>query len=270
MEKEKIDLDLPVDAYDAEGNRKESESVSEEISPEVSQTEEKKEVVDKSEEEEQRVPYSRFNKVREQKEQAEREADEARSILRQIQSERSQPVYRESSPSSYEEDIKKSIIELFGNTPDAHRIADIQIKAQRVAEERAERRALEAVERQRTGEAMALSQNERVIESRVENFTDRLGRDLTEQEQNSLLEIVDEYTPVGPDGKYAGEILSFDKAWEVYSLRQGNKTQATKRSRNAATVASSSRSSGEPTGEVSEKDKNWNPMNWKSLYDRIR
>lgn len=270
LEGKNINLDLPVGAYDAEGNLKEKpESVSEENSPEVSQTKEEvvveKKTVEK-EEDEQRVPYSRFNKVRERAEQAEQDAENARRLLREAQAQ--QYVSREtSSHSSYEEDYAREIKKLYGDTPVSNEIISINLKHQRGIEERAERRVIEAIERKQQNEVRALAQNENVIDTRLEQLADKLGRELTEKEESALLEIVDEYTPTGDDGRYIGEILPFDKAWEVHELRQSK--LASKRTKNPALFASNTRSEGEASGEVEKSNSNFNPLNWKSLYDRI-
>jgi hypothetical protein len=45
-----------------------------------------------------------------------------------------------------------------------------------------------------------------------------LGRELTENEQIAILDIVDEYTPKDKDGNYLCHLLPFDYAWKVYKL----------------------------------------------------
>lgn len=268
LEDKKINLDLPVEAYDKDGNLKDKPEVSVEPSAEVSQTEEKKIVEEDKIEDEQRVPYSRFNKVRERAEQAEREADEARSRLHEILTTKDSE--RESIPSDqYEENYKKDIIRLYGDTDVAKEIIEINLRHQKEIEIRAEKRAIEAIQRREMEGERALNTNENIIDSRLENLSDRLGRQLSNREESILLDIVDEYTPVGPDGKYAGDILSFDKAWEIHELRQNQNIQSTKRARNPATQASAGRSEGQSTSSIEEKNKSWNPLNWKSLYDRI-
>lgn len=265
-----INLDLPVDAYDTEGNLKEkSEGVSVESSAEASQA--KETVVEKKEEgEEQRVPYSRFDKVRREREEAIREAEEARTQLKELTESRKE-VSRETSSSSYEEEYAREVKKLYGDTPVAQEIIELNLKHQKAIEDRAERRALEAVDRRQSSETKALAQNENVIESRLEELTDKIGRELTENEEDAILEIVDEYTPTGEDGKYLGEILSFDKAWEVYELRQQKQASTSKRSRSAALNAGNSRSQGEPSdSSIIEQNKNFNARNWSSLYDRLK
>lgn len=267
----KIDLDKPVNAYDAEGNLKEKpENISEESSPEVPQTKEKEveKPEEKEEDTEQRVPYSRFAKIRERAEQAERDAEEARELVRSI-AQRREPSRETPVPSSYDEDYAREIKRLYGDTPVSDEIIAINLKHQRQTEERAERRALEAVERARNYETQVVNQNVNVIDQRLEALQDSLGRSLSEKEEQAVLDIVDEYTPTGEDGKYLGEFLPFDKAWEVYELRQQKQVMSSKKNRSAAVAASSSRSEGEPSADQAEVDKNWNPQSWNSLYKRI-
>lgn len=266
-----IDLDLPVDAYDTEGNLKEKpEGVSAEPSAEASQA--KETVIEKKEEEEeQRVPYSRFDKVRKEREEAIREAEEARTLLRELTDARKEVSRETPSSSSYEEDYAREVKKLYGDNSVAQEIINLNLKHQKEMDERAERRALEAIDRRQSSETRALAQNEEVVKSRLEELTEKIGRELTENEEDAVLDIVDEYTPTGEDGKYLGEILSFDKAWEVYELRQQKQASTSKRSRSAALIAGSSRSQGEPSdSSTAEQNKNFNPRNWSSLYDRLK
>lgn len=262
----KINLDLPVDAYDAEGNLKEKpENISEEVSTEVSQTKEKVEnTKEEGGEDEQRVPYSRFKKVREEREQAIQEAEDARQLIRDLSRERE--AARVEEPSAIEEEIRQTNIRLWGDTPVAKEMTDLQIRQQRAAEQR----AIDAFDRRQNQETQAISQNENEIETRLETLSDSLGRDLSLKEENQLLEIVDEFTPTGEDGKYLGEILSFEKAMEIMELRNTGAAQTTRRSRSVATQAASERSSGDPSADRTEQDKNFNPRNWNSLWSRIK
>ena len=269
MEK-KVNLDLPVNAYDADGNLQDGyvEHISDDSSTDDSQS--KETVVENKpidEVEEQRVPYSRFETVRRQKDEAERDAEEARSILRQALSRQPDTT---PSQSSYDEDYARELKKLYGDSPVAQEIIEINLKHQHEIEERAERRAIEAIERREHSETIALRDNEATIDQRLESLSDYLGRKLSDGEESAILDIVDEYTPTGEDGKYAGEILPFDKAWEIYELKNASQGQSSRRARNAATVASSARSEGESTSVTEERNKNFNPLNWKSLYDRIK
>lgn len=281
LKNKEINLDLPVDAYDAEGNprKKGSESILEEDSTKVSQTKENEENLDEKDEvkvqekkeeeptEEQRVPYSRFDKIRREKEEAIARAEELEKALSERQN--YQPRYAEVELDPYEEAYARDIKRLYGDNEVSNEIINLNLRHQRMIEERAERKALEAIERKNYEETQAITQNENIIEQRLERLSDKLGRTLSEKEEEALLEIVDEYTPTGDDGRYAGEILSFEKAWEIHELRESQRAQSSKRSRSAATMAASSRSQGEPNGAETERDKNFDPRNWNSLYKRI-
>lgn len=281
LKNKEINLDLPIDAYDAEGNprKKEAESVLEEDSTKVSQTKENEEKLEEKDEvkvqekkeeeptEEQRVPYSRFDKIRREKEEAIARAEELERVLSEKRD--YQPRHAEVELDPYEEAYARDIKRLYGDNEVSNEIINLNLRHQRMIEERAEKRALEAVERRDHEETQAITQNENIIDQRLEQLSDKLGRSLSETEEEKLLEIVDEYTPTGEDGRYAGEILSFEKAWEIHELRESQRAQSSKRSRNVATMAASSRSQGEPIGAEAERNKDFDPRNWNSLYKRI-
>lgn len=209
----------------------------------------------------QKVPYSRFSKVYERATNAEREAEEARQryqdLLEQRQ-ERRQDTIQEVDTS---DPLWKAVEKLWGNTPEAKNVYLAELEKQQIMEERAERKAIESVRYQQETESRAVAQNEETIDGRLEGVASMLGRDLTEPEELAILEIVDEYTPKGEDGNYLGDTLPFDKAWEIYELKQGAASASGKKARSVATQATSSQSEGEPSGD-SEKNKRWNPSDW--------
>ncbi len=53
----------------------------------------------------------------------------------------------------------------------------------------------------------------------MEELEELIGRYLKEFEENAVLDIVDELTPEGADGKYLVDLLPFDYAWEIYKAR---------------------------------------------------
>lgn len=270
LNNKEINLDLPVDAYDAEGNpRVKPSSVSEEPSTEVSQTEEKDVVIeekDKTEDGEQRVPYSRFSKKLEENRDLMARLELAEQRARDAEE---RPVSRETKI-DYNDAFAQRIIKLYGDNDISKEIIEIERDRSQELEERAEQRAIEAIEKKRIDETKYVSQNEDILDSKIEALSASLGRDLTSKEEESLLGIVDEFTQTGEDGNYVGEILSFDKAWEIHELRQSKNSASSKAARNKATVASGGKTAGETSVSSAENDKNFNPMNWRSLYDRIK
>jgi len=69
-------------------------------------------------------------------------------------------------------------------------------------------------------EESRLKDNEAIIDEKLGELSEMLGRKLREDEVEEILEIVDKYTPVKEDGTYLTELLPFDYAWKVYKARR--------------------------------------------------
>lgn len=221
---------------------------------------------------EQQVPYSRFSTALSRAKEAEREAEEARIRYEELQDQLKQrndrPQVNHETPESFRGNLPNYWLKLYGDSPASREAYGYELERQREIEERAEQRALQAIETRSTEERQVLSRNEQLIDNRLDNLKADLNRDLTEQEESALLDIVDEYTPKDEDGNYAGDIISFDKAWEIYELRATQQSNASKRSRSAATAVTGSRSEGEP-GADPKATENWDPRDWNSYRKRI-
>lgn len=74
---------------------------------------------------------------------------------------------------------------------------------------------VEELER-RLAEKARIEENERVIDDRLEYLARVAGRELTEEEQCGVLDIVDEYTPKDENGNYTGPVIPFLTAWKIY------------------------------------------------------
>ncbi len=61
-----------------------------------------------------------------------------------------------------------------------------------------------------------IENNEAEIDRRFENLAAYVGRKLTEEEQEAILDIVDECTPKDGKGYYRGPLVPFDYAWKIY------------------------------------------------------
>lgn len=224
---------------------------------------------------EQKVPYSRFSTALSRAKEAEREAEEARrhamELEERLRTREYQPSYApqgEQGVEIYKGVLPGSWIRLYGDSDASREAYSLELIRQREIEERAERRAIEAYERRSTEERQALSSNERLIDDRLEDLSALLGRDLTEKEESAVLDIVDEYTPKDEYGNYAGDTIPFEKAWEIYEMRNEHVAQAAKKSRSNATAATSTRTEGEPTGREKNYE-NWNPQDWNAYRRRI-
>ncbi len=70
-----------------------------------------------------------------------------------------------------------------------------------------------------------LDANIEIIDENLEGLSYSIGRELTEEEEDEILMIVDEFTPKNEKGNYLVDLLPFDYAWEIYQAklkRKGN------------------------------------------------
>lgn len=220
--------------------------------------------VEEPETEEQKVPYSRFRKFHDLARDAQREAEEWRAKAEALENRRTyEPVERESEPG----EVPSYWKELYGDSDASNRAWKIQERSQQELMERAEQRALEAVQSERTQETQRVQQNEQTIDQNLEALGDYAGHDLTEKEQSAVLDIVDEYTPKAPDGSYLGATIPFEKAWDIYEMQQQIAKGPRVESRNKVASLTGSQTQGEPS--IDEKDKSFNPLDWGAYKKRI-
>lgn len=216
----------------------------------------------------QKIPYSRFSKVLERATAAEEAAEEARQKYQDLLEERE--TRNESRKESNGSDpLLGSLIKLYGDNENTREIYKVELEKQAIFEERAEQRAIAAVRAERQQESQALERNEQTIDTRIEALSETIGRSLTEAEELSLLEIVDDYTPKDDDGNYLGDTLSFDKAWEIHEMKQQSLAATSKKARSNATNLTGSKTDGEPKGAAEERNKNFNPLDWNAYRNRL-
>ena len=253
FDKNKIDLDAPAFGENAQ----KMDSITSDSSSDDSQSEERVEV-----KEEQKVPYSRFKMVQQRAIEAEREANEARERYNQFLERQEQTVRNQNNNSTPDKDW----IEMFGDSEASKRAFQIDLKRREDLEERAMQRALEAVENREIREIQQTEDNVNTIDERLEDLSAIVGRDLTKREEEALLEIVDDYTPKDNRGNYAGDLIPFDKAWEIYELKNASVSASTRKSRDSVSGISSARSEG----DTSISGRNVRPLSWSSYQDRLR
>lgn len=262
MDTSKIDLTKP--AF-GEGSQK-LEDLLANRTPDTS-VEEKVEVKPEEEESgepvgENTVPYSRFKKYHDEAKLAREEAEEWRRRAEDLESSR-----RERSEDTSDNSMPPEWKELYGDSEASEKAWKLQQRR----EEAIERRAYEAG--QRGAEELEYKQRERInanvatIDDNFEDLSAYVGRNLTEKEQSSILDIVDNYTAKDEEGNYQGAIMPFDKAWEIYELKQGKSSQS-RNSRDAVANLIGTNTQGD-TSIQSEKDKNFNPLDWNAWKNRI-
>lgn len=229
------------------------------------ETEEIKEVVVEDEPSDKpRIPYSRFENVSRARREAEAEAEKWRQRALELEEARfTRPVQ--------DTDVPAYWLELYGDTEQTRKAYSVWQKGQeselRRVEQLAEQKALEAVERQQKQQTEAYEQNLSTIEDGLTSLEEKIGRVLTEKEEDALLSIVDEYTPQ-EDGQYLGALLPFEKAWEIYELKTKASKEPSKKSRdNVATIISAG--SNSLHSDQAERDKQFRPGVWGQWVNRL-
>ncbi len=259
MEKPKIDLNAP--AFGPGAQKIEETPAETVVEPEAPKPADAETVVPS--EEESKVPYSRFKKFHDAAKEAEKEAAYWRQVAEERQQQRAEPQQQVDSPV----EVPSYWRELYGE-------GEVSVKAWRVQQEANERvkqeaieQAREAVRNERYEEAARTEENVEVLDSNFEQLSAYIGRDLTDAEQGALLDIVDDYTPKDQAGNYAGPLMPFEKAWEVYELKTQASKAPTVKSRNSVADLTANQSKGEVG--ITNPDANFNPLDWNAWRRRI-
>jgi len=261
MDKTKIDLNAPAFGAGSQNlNDLKETPTSVEEQPVIKVPEQEEQV---ESEDETKVPYSRFKKFHDEAKQARAEANEWRAKAEQLESRR--PAYKEVEES---DDMPSYWKELYGDSDASQKAWQIQQRH----EEEIERRAYEAGQRgARELESIQREQidfNVATIDDNFEDLSAYVGRNLTAKEQSAILDIVDDYTAKDNNGNYQGAIMPFDKAWEIYELKQGSAKSSQRKDRDSVAALSGTSSQGE-TEVQAEQAKNFNPLARGSWRNRL-
>jgi uncharacterized membrane protein YqiK len=199
--------------------------------------------------EEQKVPYSRFRKVIE-------ERDEIRDVIASLEERLSAQEQRPTETTNSDDPMPSEWVELYGDSEVSQRAWNIQQRREQELAERIESQAIERLERRQVEEVNAIAENEEIIDDNLANLQDVIGRKLTARQEEEILSIVDEFSPTGSDGKYV-TLFPFDKAYEIFELRQAQKGASTKQARQAIANLSGDQSEGEPDQNDSSFRRGW-------------
>lgn len=218
---------------------------------------------------EQKVPYSRFETVSKRAREAEEAAEEAERRYDDLLSlQRQAPTHQDVGTQSYQGNLPNYWVKMYGDNVVSREAYSYELERQESIREEVRNEALEAVRQDRASEGKALSTNESIIDDRLDNLSSFLGRDMTSKEEEALLDIVDEYTPKDDDGNYAGDLIGFDKAWDIYQMSQGQTASRARQARSGAVMATASRTSGEPTAQAKDNSE-FNPRDWNAYKRRL-
>lgn len=212
-------------------------------------------------EEESKVPYSRFKKFHDRALEAEEEAAKWRE---EAESLRERPAER----LAVSDDLPPQWVKLYGDSDASKDAWAIQKQFNDDIRAQAKQDAIEALRNERQEEVSKVENNVAQIDESFEDLSAFVGRDLTDAEQSALLDIVDDYTPKDRNGNYAGELLPFDKAWEIYELKNAVNKAPKVQSRNTVANLLGNQTQGESVAK-DEQNKNFNPLDWNAYKSRI-
>jgi len=203
--------------------------------------------------EERRVPYSRFKRVIEEREEASERMKALEERLHELESNRS-------TSDDYDDPMPPEWERLYGNSEASREAWNIQLRRETQLTQQAVEQALGQIERQQAALVEAVEENEELIENSLELLQESLGRKFTAKQEEEILTIVDEFSPTGPDGKYV-TLFPFDKAYEIYALRSAQKGRPTHDARRAVAELAGGSSEGDTDSSVDHYRRGWD--NWR-------
>lgn len=204
---------------------------------------------DTAEQKKARIPYSRFEKVNER-------AVAAETRLAMLE----EQLAANSTKNETADVTPEEWIKMYGDNDDAREAWKLnQQLNERIKEEMKAQVLAEIDNRQKEAES-EVERNLEYIEDNLAQFQDKLGRDLTEAEESAILDIQDEFTPKDDKGNYIAPLLSAEKAFEVYTLRQaGAKAEKSQARRRVVSVTGSSDSEGDAGLAANSAFENFRP-----------
>lgn len=233
-------------APQAETESKENTSTQSEVSKEENDS--------VTSQEENKVPYSRFKK---KVDEVNEYSNKIAYLEGQLEALKSRP---QESTSHEDVDVPAEWKELYGDSEVSKRAFKIQLEREAQIRESAVEQAIETLTRRQQEEISSQSHNEEIIDNSLEQLQESIGKKLTEKQEEDILTIVDEFSPVGEDGKYIS-LFPFDKAYEIYTLRNAQKGQATKQARQSVADLTGNTSEGEVDSTVTPFRRGWD--NWR-------
>lgn len=200
--------------------------------------------------EEQKVPYSRFKRKVDELNETQSQIQMLEDRLKDLETSRT-----ESKPTE-EVNVPPEWIELYGDSDVSKKAWNIQLAREQKLQEQAVSTALKQLRDEQENEGIQQAENESVIDDNLESLQETLGKKLSPKTEEAILSIVDEFSPVGRDGKYLS-LFPFDKAYEIYELRSSKQGQATNRARKEVADLTGNSSEGEAEAQGSDFKRGW-------------
>lgn len=203
--------------------------------------------------EEQRVPYSRFKRVIEEREEVAERMAALEARLHSFENDRQES---EALSAPMPEEWER----LYGNSDASREAWKIQLVREEQLAQRAVEQAVNQLQRQQEALVESIAENEEIIEDSLETLQENLGKRFTSKQEEAILSIVDEFSPVGSDGKYTS-LFPFEKAYEIYALRNAQRGRPTADARRAVAELAGGTSEGDTDSPVDNYRRGWD--NWR-------
>jgi hypothetical protein len=200
----------------------------------------------------QRIPYSRFKSVVSERDEFRSQVSNLNERLAELEKSRQTP--------TEDLDVPQEWVELYGDGDASKKAWAIQLRREEKLQEAAIEKAIEIIEQRETEQAQHLSQNEEIIDEKIAALEEQLGKKLTAKQEEELLSIVDEYSPVGDDGKYTG-LIDFNRAWKILEMSSHENGRATKQARREVASIVNATSEGETDSSSAPFERGWD--NWR-------
>ncbi len=224
-----------------------------------------------------KVSYRRFKKFHDEAKEARQEAEYWRQQALQTQHPEPQNYYQAPPPASiqpvYEGADWENFKSLFaGANEDAVKTAYRQ-ELQRIAavEERAYQRASQAFDQRSQSERQAFRVNREYLDEWTDDAADLLGRDLTDDEQVQLLDIMEEYSAKDTDGMIVAP-MNPDQALRIYNMQNASAHSERRAARAAIAKTSSSGSSSDTSVATTPQQDNHQfnaQLGWRTNFRRL-
>lgn len=206
-----------------------------------------------TESEEQKIPYSRFKKKLDELTETTSKVAFLEGQLEELKQNR-----LESKPVDVE--VPPEWVKLYGDSEVSKDAYIVQLKREEQLQEKAVTQAIDRINKQRQEETERLSENESLLEENLSSLSDNLGKKLSNKQEEAILSIVDEFSPVGKDGKYLS-MFPFDKAYEIYQLRLSADGKPTRQARKKVADLTGTTSEGEVDSSSTPHKRGWD--NWR-------
>ncbi len=203
-----------------------------------------------------RIPYSRFEKVNERAIRAEERLAMLEEKLNQ----------GETSNFTNEVELPEPWVKLYGDSDASKEAYQLQLQREIELQEKLEQQIFTRMEQRQSEEESRIESNIAQIDEQIEQFENTIGRKLTATEENAILDIQDEFTQKDEKGNYTTPLLSPDKAFEIYTLRQDKAVQAKKQAKNRVLTLTGANNESEPES-TSQAD--FNPNNWGNWRNKL-